>query len=78
MRERVDAMAVDARADGADQSVDDGHVGAAAPGLTVENAMKISPELFPGFEPVRARPIVARRAMRFADASATRRRWLRQ
>jgi hypothetical protein len=37
-----------------------------APRLAVEKAMKISPEEFPELEPVRARPIVARRASRFS------------
>src|ERR1700679_3441068 len=37
-----------------------------APRLAVEKAMKMSPEEFPELEPVRARPIVARRASRFS------------
>ena len=35
-------------------------------GLAVEKAMKISPELLEAVLPVRARPMVARRAMRFS------------
>jgi hypothetical protein len=35
-------------------------------GLAVEKAMKMSPEPLPEMEPVRARPSVARRAMRLS------------
>ena len=36
------------------------------PGFAVEKAMKMSPEPLPEVEPVRASPIVARRARRFS------------
>ena len=36
-----------------------------APGLAVENAMKMSPEPLPDIAPVRARPRLTRRARRF-------------
>ena len=39
---------------------------ASAWGLAVEKAMKMSPEPLPEMEPVRARPSVARRAMRLS------------
>ena len=40
--------------------------GASEYGLAVENAIKISPELFPETDPVRASPSEARRASRFS------------
>jgi hypothetical protein len=38
---------------------------ASACALAVEKAIKMSPELFPDVDPVRAKPSVARRAKRF-------------